>query len=109
MSVGVAYMFRTATAMLKKSIKLTASRIVLMRGLAITVGSRPRRLASKGIRLPTRFATKATASMVKQTTMDTITPTRSMSISLAKLTTAKVTPHKIAVPHSLSRIRGMSR
>ena len=93
----------------KYTSRARASTMVVRKGLAITAGSAPSRLAAMGSRQPTVLATRVTTNSVRQTTADTRNPTRSKNMSLAKFTDAMVTPHSAATRSSFHSTRRVSR
>ena len=64
------YYANNAVAMFKKTSSDNASTIVVMNGLAITAGSKPKRDASMGRKQPTSLAMSTTTKSVRQTTSD---------------------------------------
>ena len=87
----------------------SASTIVVIKGLAITAGSSPIFLAISGRVHPTSFAASTVTSSVRHMTAETASPTRSISMNRAKLSTAIVTPHKSATRDSFHMTRNISR
>lgn len=92
-----------------------ASTIVVIKGLAITAGSRPIRLAKIGSTHPTSLATIITSKIVKLTVKATIgvivsIPSNHLSIknNFPKVTIAKTPPQKIETLSSLKIILKMS-
>ena len=80
-----------------------------MRGLAITVGSKPTFLASMGSAEPTSLEAMTVHKSVRHTTMATGKLTRSNSMSFARLHTASVRPHKSDTINSFPMTRKASR
>ena len=80
--------------------------MVVMKGEAITAGSKPIFLASSGSIQPTILAANTVHTSVRQMTAATVTvmglwnTIRSSSISLAKLAPARTVPHSSATRHS---------
>ena len=85
-----------------------ASTIVVIKGLAITVGSKPIRLASIGSVHPTTFATITVATKVEHTTAATSILTLSNNISFTKLAAQSVTPHRTETRASFQMTLGRS-
>ena len=74
----------------------------------MTAGSIFSFLAITGSTPPINWDSSTVQTSVTQTTRATPKPTRSSSISFAKLHTANVPPHSSAARHSRQRIRGRS-
>ena len=71
-----------------------ASAMVVMRGLAITAGSRWTRLAIMGRKQPSSLEMITVTTRVRLTTMATVTSRWLSMVSRTKLTPARVSPHR---------------
>ena len=80
-----------------------ASTMVVIKGLAITAGSKPIFFANIGREDPTVFAIITVINNVLLTISDILNPTLSNNISLEKLTIARVKPLSIATLDSFQR------
>ena len=85
-----------------------ASTIVVMKGLAITAGSKPIFFASSGSVQPTNFAQNTVTTRVRHMVSATINSRPSKSMSFAKLHTASVIPHTSATLNSFHMTLKMS-
>ena len=70
--------------------------MVVIKGLAMTAGSKPIRSAVRGRTQPITLAIRTTTTRVRQTIRATWICTRSTTRSLIKLHTERVTPHMAA-------------
>ena len=99
----------SAVATAKYTKRDRVSTMVVMKGLAITAGSRPMRLAPKGRRQPASFASKTVMARVTQTTKATATDAPSKRIAFPKPKIPNVTPHRTATRSSFHRTESTSR